>query len=240
MRPCSTARSHLNTKMCRFLLVRSKNKIKPETLLDQFAQMCEKSHAPDGDWQGDGWGIAIKSQKSKVKSKKWDIYKSLKPIWEEKDKFQEFEEINSFVVHARSSGFPQHRGNIEFNQPYISDGLCFVFNGMIKGVKVGRILEGKIGAQKIFSLILQEQKNKSMGEVLKFTDKLLLDNSTKIYGMNIGVVQNDKFYVLCEYEENADYFGIRYYQDDLLSIVCSEPIGNYQWKMMRKGDIISL
>ncbi|MBI3954995.1 hypothetical protein HY338_01010, partial [Candidatus Gottesmanbacteria bacterium] len=46
--------------MCRFLLVRSKIKIKPEKLLQDFAGMCQKSRAPDGDWQGDGWGIASK------------------------------------------------------------------------------------------------------------------------------------------------------------------------------------
>lgn len=216
--------------MCRFLLVRSKNKIKPEKLLNQFASMCEKSHDPGGDRQGDGWGIAVGRE----------VYKSLKPIWKEKEKFKEFGETNTFVVHARSAGFPHHRGNIEYNQPYISNGLCFVFNGMIKGVKLRRILEGKIGAQKIFSLIQIEEKDKTIDATLRIVDKLLLENSKKVTGMNIGVVKNNKFYLLCEYENNPSYFGIRYYHRDNLTLVCSEPIGDYNWEIMQKSQILVL
>lgn len=219
--------------MCRFLLVRSKKAIKPGKLLSQFASMCQKSQAPDGDWQGDGWGIAVNSQN-------WKLYKSLKPIWKEQDKFREFGEANIFVVHARSAGFPQHRGFVEYNQPYISDGLCFVFNGMIKGVKIDRPLSGKIGAQKIFSLIQQEEKNNSPAETLKLVDKLLMENSKKVMGMNIAVAKDNKFYVLCEYENNPEYFAVRYYQDGGLTLVCSEPIGTYKWKQMGKGEVLAL
>ena len=226
--------------MCRFLLVRSKYKIKPETLLNQFALMCQKSRAPDGDWQGDGWGIAIGIKNSEFRIQNWREYKSLKPVWEDKDKFQEFAETDMFVVHARSAGFPQHKGNIEFTEPFIQDELCYVFNGMIKGVKIERKLKGIIGAQKIFSLILEEKKGKSLEDVLISVDKLLLENSVKIIGMNIGVVKENKFYMLCEYEENTDYFGLRYFQDQELTIICSQPIGSYKYKVIHKGEILVL
>ena len=226
--------------MCRFLLVRSKNKIKPEKLLQDFAFMCQKSRAPDGDWQGDGWGIAIGIKNSEFRIQNWREYKSLKPVWEERDKFQEFTETNMFVVHARSAGFPDQKGIIEYNQPYVSDDLCFVFNGMIKGVKIDRKLEGKIGAQKIFSLILEEKRDRSIEEVLKSVDKLLLEKSKKIIGMNIGVVKDNKFYILCEYEKNSNYFGVRYFQNDEMTLICSEPIGNYEWMIMKKGEVLSL
>lgn len=228
--------------MCRFLLVKSKEKIALEELLNQFSEMCEKSRAPDGDWQGDGWGIALRlrSGQAKINDKKWEVRKSLNPIWEAKNTFNQFPKTNMFVVHARSAGFPQHRGNIEYNQPYIANDLCFVFNGMIKGVKLAKPLTGKIGAQKIFSLILHEKKIKSIEKLLKSVDKLLLENSQKIIGMNIGIVRDDKFYVLCEYESNPTYFGVRYYQDNSLSLVCSEPIGDYGWKMMGKGEVIKI
>ncbi|MBI3954984.1 hypothetical protein HY338_00945, partial [Candidatus Gottesmanbacteria bacterium] len=170
----------------------------------------------------------------------WDIYKSLKPVWEERDKFQEFAETNMFVVHARSAGFPDQKGIIEYNQPYIKDSLCFVFNGMIKGVKIDRKLEGKIGAQKIFSLILEGKRGNSIEDVLKSVDKLLLENSEKIIGLNIGVVKENKFYILCEYEKNSNYFGVRYFQNDEMTLICSEPIGYYEWMMMKKGEVLSL
>lgn len=228
--------------MCRFLLIRSKKKIKPETLLNKFALMCQKSRAPDGDLQGDGWGIALRqsSGQAKIKDEKWEVYKSLKPIWEERDKFHKFPESDLFVVHARSAGFPQHKGNIEFNQPFIQDDLCFVFNGMIKGVKIGKKLTGKIGAQKIFSLILDEKRGKSIEEVLKSVNKLLLEKSEKIIGMNIGVVKENKFYILCEYEKNSNYFGIRYFKNKNLTIACSQSIGSYAFKVMNKGEILVL
>lgn len=226
--------------MCRFLLVRSKNKIKPEKILRDFALMCKNSHAPDGDWQGDGWGIASKISNFKFPISNWDIYKSLKQIWEERDKFQEFAETNMFIVHARSAGFPQHKGIIEFTEPFIQDELCFVFNGMIKGVKIDRKLTGKIGAQKIFSLIIEEKKGKSLEDVLMSVDKLLLEKSEKIIGMNIGVVKENKFYLLCEYSENENYFGLRYFQDQELTIICSQPIGSYEYKVMNKGEILVL
>ena len=228
--------------MCRFLLVRSKNKFRPEKLLQDFALMCKDSHAPDGDLQGDGWGIAVKYKEQRTNNKEqiWKTYKSLKPVWEERDKFQEFAETDIFVVHARSSGFLQHKGDIEYNQPFIQDELCFVFNGMIKGVKIGRKLSGKIGAQKIFSLILEEKKSNSIKDVLMNVDKLLLGNSEKIIGMNIAVVQENKFYILCEYEKNRNYFGVRYFQNDEMTLICSEPIGNYEWTIMKKGEVLSL
>lgn len=219
--------------MCRFLLVRSKKKIKPETLLNKFALMCQKSRAPDGDLQGDGWGIA-----SKISN--WKIYKSLKPIWEDKEKFHKFPESDLFAVHARSSGFPDQKGIIEYNQPYISDDLCFVFNGMIRGVSLNMELAGKIGAQKILSLLKQKIENDSIEGSLQQINELILSKAKQIEGMNIGVVSKNKFYILCEYEKNSNYFGIRYFQNDGMILICSEPIGDYEWMIMRKGEILSL
>lgn len=226
--------------MCRFLLVKSKNKIKPEKFLREFSSMCEKSRAPDGDWQGDGWGIALKSQISKLKSQSWDIYKSLKPVWKDQEQFNKFPETDLFVVHARSSGFPDQKGIIEYNQPYIEDSLCYVFNGMIRGVSLSKPIAGKIGAQKIFSLLKQQIQNNPPEEALENVDKLIINNAKKAEGMNIGFVYEDKFYVLCEYENNQDYFGVRYFRDDNITLVCSEPIGSYQWRYMKKSEILVL
>ena len=65
--------------MCRFLLAKSDEKIKPERLLTSFASMCEKSRTPDKDRQGDGWGIAYKYQISKSKKQKWILKKTAFP-----------------------------------------------------------------------------------------------------------------------------------------------------------------
>jgi len=214
-------------------MVRSKKKIKPQELLSQFAAMCQVSRAPDDDWQGDGWGIAIKSQI-------WEVHKSLNPIWEDKDVFDKFPKTDVFVAHARSAGFPQHKGNIVYNQPYIDGSLCFVFNGLIRGVTVQRKLKGEIGAQKIFSLILEELDSSKPDEALKTVDKLIVANSKKITGLNIGLVKNDHFYALCRYDGNIDYFSLHYVEDGGITLLCSEPIGKYEWKTMQKGEILVL
>lgn len=220
--------------MCRFLLVRSEEKIKPQELLSQFAAMCKVSRAPDGDWQGDGYGIAWKERGQ------WKLIKSLLPIWKDKDSFSKIPTTNLLVAHARSAGFPQHKGNIVYNQPYIEDSLCFVFNGLIRGVTIQRKLKGEIGAQKIFNLIIEELDNSKPDEALKIIDKLIVENSKKITGLNIGLVKDNRFYALCRYDGNKDYFSLHFVENDEVTLLCSQPLGKYDWKTMQKGEILVL
>src|SRR3989339_1821617 len=100
--------------MCRFLLVKSKNKIKPEKLLTKFSKMVEKSRAYDGDWQGDGWGISWLD-----KNNNWQVKKSLQPIWKEEVEFNKFPPTKIFCIHARSASFAKHKGIIKYNEPFI-------------------------------------------------------------------------------------------------------------------------
>ncbi|MBM3283199.1 hypothetical protein FJY90_03005 [Candidatus Gottesmanbacteria bacterium] len=230
--------------MCRFLLIKSRRKLKPERFLSDFALMCQKSHAPDGDWQGDGWGIAIKIQKSsrsnRDKNQNWEVYKSLNPIWKDQKQFSYFSEANLFVVHARSAGFPQHKGNLGYNQPYVAGSVCFVFNGMLHGVRLPGPVEGEIGAQKVFSLLRRELKNNTGEDALRILDKTLLAHSQKIEGMNIGLIKDNKISILCEYADNASYFSLFYSSNTGLTLVCSERLGNYQWKTMKKSEVRTL
>lgn len=217
--------------MCRFLLVKSKKDLQPEKFLKEFALICQQSHAPDGDWQGDGWGIAWQEKGM------WKLSKSLLPIWEEQNKFSTLPNTKLFVVHARSAGFPQHKNNLDFNQPYIGDNLCFVFNGMIRGVQISKVLEGQIGAQKIFSFLREEIKNNNVKNSLKILDETMLKNSKLVEGMNVGMVVDKTFYILCEYSLNPSYFSLHYIQNNGLTLVCSEKFSNYPWKTMAKGEI---
>lgn len=219
--------------MCRFLLVKSKKLINPQSFLSAFSTMCENSRAPDGDRQADGWGIAVKNQD-------WELYKTLHPIWEDKKKFENFPNTNIFVIHARSAGFPNQKGFLDYNQPYIKDDIIFTFNGMIKGVRIPIQLQGQIGAQKIFSLLSKKIQENNPVNALKYVEKLFLKNSREVIGMNIGLVMQNTFYILCEYTKNQSYFTLRYYEDQDITIVCSEPILSYNWKSMKKGEILIL
>ena len=153
--------------MCRFLLVKSKKSVKPHKFLASFALMAKKSKAYDGDWQGDGWGIVW------MANKKWNIFKSLSPIWEDEHKFPDFPSTTIFAIHARSASFPQHKNNLEYNQPFINDSTVFVFNGLLKGVNLPYKVPGIIGAQKIWFLLKHELKNNSPVKALVKVKNLL-------------------------------------------------------------------
>ncbi len=216
--------------MCRFLIVKSKNKINPEELLKSFALACQKSVAPDGELQKDGYGIAWHDDKT------WQLKKSLAPVWEEQDLFKQIPETNLLVVHARSSGFANDKDNIDYNQPFIDGPLCFVFNGMIRKISLNLPLEGKIGSQKLFSLIKLQLKKHKVDAVLNEVNKLVLNKAEKIEGMNIGLIKGNRIHVLCQYLDNKSYFSLNYYQDKNLTIISSETFSPYSWMTMKKGE----
>lgn len=220
--------------MCRFLLVRAKEKMDPQGLLSSFASVCEKSRAPDGDWQGDGWGVAWREEGS------WSLRKSLSPIWQDTPVFSEIPATDLLVAHARSAGFPDQKGILEYNQPYVHDSTCFVFNGMIRGVRLPMKLDGRIGAQKIFSFLRQQLEKRDGAEALQLLDRLVLSHSRELVGMNVGLVTGDTFNLLCEYARNDSYFGLNYFQDKSVTVVCSEKLPAFQWKTMAKGQVLTL
>lgn len=218
--------------MCRFLIVKSKKKIKPEDLLKPFALACQKSKAPDGEMQKDGYGIAWQDGES------WQLKKSLIPIWEEQNLFKQIPKTNLFVAHARSAGFAKDKDNLDYNQPFLDGYLCFVFNGMIRKISFSLPLEGKIGSQKLFSLIKLQNKKHKIDLALEEVKKLVLKKAEKVEGMNIGLVKDGRIYVLCQYTDNKEYFTLHFYQNKGLTIVSSESFGCYDWKTMGKGELL--
>jgi len=221
--------------MCRFLLIKSKTEIAPQELLNKFADMAQMSRAPDGDRQADGWGVAYQ-----VNNIEWRVYKSLKPVWEDREAFSKIPPGKLFAVYARSASFPNQKGIIEYNQPYICGELCFVFNGVLQGVRSTTPLAGEIGAQKIFSLLKLQLKNKEPDQTLREVDKILRKNSQRINGLNIGLITNEGVYALCDYHDNQQYFGIWSTQIEDMSLICSEPLNGFEWQQMQKGQVKSL
>jgi len=220
--------------MCRFLLIKSKSPVKPEIFLHEFAKMAKKSRAFDGDWQGDGWGLSWLG-----KDERWYIYKSLKPIWTESKLFDRFSSGHIFVIHARSASFIKDKHNIEYNQPFINQKFSFVFNGLLKGVKLSSKIPGEIGAQKIWYLLKEMLNKKTPKQALEEIKDLLLNNSKQVQALNIGLADKKDIYALCYYSKHAGYYQLRYYDNDI-KIICSEKIGNYQVKNIIPGGAIML
>jgi predicted glutamine amidotransferase len=217
--------------MCRFLIVRSKKKINPTEFLNPLSDLSEKSVAPNGDRQWDGWGVSWRN------NEKWEVKKSLKPMWEDKESFAKIPATNILISHARGSGFIKDTGEIEFNQPFIDGNICYVFNGTIYKVKLAIPLNGKIGSQKIFSLIKFELGKNEPEKALQVVDKLIMRNSEKVEGMNIGLVLGEKIYALNQYTNHENYYTLYYFDSPDLTMVSSEPFGEYEWKKFENGEV---
>jgi len=218
--------------MCRFLLVKSKKDIEPNSLLNEFADMCRDSKTEEGDWQGDGWGVAWYGKNG------WEVRKSLLPIWEERKKFGKVPKTRVLIVHARSATFAKHKGNIDYNQPFLSGGYCYVFNGMVQGVRLEA--EGEIGAQKIWSLLQKELMTNEPLRALENISEMLRKNSRSIKGLNMALAKKDNFFVLFGKQGNGDYFTLRKMEGNGMEIICSEEIGKYKFKKMKENEIIAL
>lgn len=212
--------------MCRFLLAKSKNKGKPYKILKAFASMARKSKAFDGDWQGDGWGIAWVSD-----NPSWQIYKSLSPIWDEEKKFADFPETNLFAIHARSASFPQHKNNLEFNQPFIANSAVFVFNGLLKGVRLPFSVPGTIGAEKIWSLLQDELKNKSPEKAIDKVKNLLTKHTREIQALNIGLIYESELFSLNYFTKHDNYYTLQRFSYETTDIICSEKLGDLEFNL---------
>lgn len=228
--------------MCRFLVIKNSGSNYSQKDLEDFVSMCQESRTIEGDLQGDGWGVAWRDKKGQ-----WQSHHSLKPIWEELDSLLELSGYaKEVVVHARSASFDDYKDDVSVNQPYLSEdkNRVFAFNGVVYKVKLKRRLEGKIGAQKIFSLINQEAKRKHSLEKevnpLLSSFNLIKENSESIKGFNCVLLNNDNLSVVSDYSAEGEYFKL--YKIDLNGkiVVCSQQIGNYPWQLIPKSQIIDL
>ena len=205
--------------MCRFLLIKSENQVDPQKYLQAFSDMAEKSKAFDGDWQGDGWGVSWLDENDK-----WQIYRSLKPVWQDTEKFKEIPFSRIIAVHARSASFPEHKNIIQYNQPYISGQYSFVFNGLLKGVKLSSDLPGTIGAEKIWSLLQTFLKRYDPQTSLEKVKHVLIKNAREIQALNIGLSDGQSIYSLNYFTKHPHYYQLYLSSSNNVSLICSEDL----------------
>jgi predicted glutamine amidotransferase len=226
--------------MCRILLIKTTKKINPQKYLHAFAEMSEKSRALDGDWQGDGYGI------SWLQNNSWNIQKSTDPIWKDISSFENIPDSKIFMVHARSATYKSklEEGDTSYNQPYIADGLSYVFNGHLKGVRLKRKVAGKVGAEKLFNLFLEFYKSENnIFSSIRKLNHFIKENVNQILAMNYGVSDKKNIYATCNYspnKKNPDYHKLHVYSSQDLKIITSEPILDFTYQKMAQGEIIAL
>lgn len=221
--------------MCRFLLVKSRTSISPKQFLISFSQMARNSRSYDGDWQGDGWGI------SWLQNNLWQTQKFLSPVWEDSWVFANFPPTTLFSVHARSASFPSHKGNIEYNQPFIDKSYSFVFNGLLKGVSLSSDLPGDIGAQKIWFLLKKLLRRLPPDQALEKIKQIILKNSHQIQALNIGLSDQENIYALNFYSSHLGYYQLYCLKQNDIQIICSEKLtGEYKFKKITPNSVIKL
>ncbi|HNX98197.1 MAG TPA: hypothetical protein PKK12_10995, partial [Candidatus Aminicenantes bacterium] len=141
---------------------------RPVRWLRSFAEMARCSYSPEGDWQGDGWGVAWLGAEGR-----WHSRHSLAPLWQEEASFVSLPESRRWVCHARSASFPATRGVVAYNQPYLLGSTAFVFNGLLAGVRTPAPVPGRIGAQKIAHLVAENLEHRSLSRTLDWLQEYL-------------------------------------------------------------------
>jgi len=203
--------------MCRFLVLRSAEGFNPSPMVDTFRERCRRS----AEFQGHGYGLAL------LASGRWERFRSLTPIWEDSPPLPGKAEV--LVVHARSA-FRNEGIDVLNNMPFYREDLCFVFNGELRGVRLKAT--GRIGAEKIFHLILEQGPD--LSEALAATDRLVRSRSRYVRAMNVALTDGSAIYAHCRFAERPDYFTLHYRTGEL-SGVSSEPLDE-SFRPMANGE----
>jgi predicted glutamine amidotransferase len=223
--------------MCRLLMVRADERIDPGPFLESFSELARTTPAPDGDVQSDGWGIAWREGNA------WRIFKSERPIWEDRRAFGSVPSANAFCAHARSASFAHQKKRVDLNQPYLAGPFAYVFNGFLEGVATPVALPGEIGAQKIWSRLQSLMAGTGTAAPENALDELaaFLDRHTrKIRGLNIGLNDGCRLYALTRFDADENYYRLQVSRSPALSIVCSGPLPGWDFEPLPPGRAVVL
>lgn len=215
--------------MCRFLIQTTRTRQPALARLHAFADMARDSQVSPGKWQGDGWGVAWRDDNDC-----WQLYKSLRPVWEDREVFAQVPASTCVVAHARAASFDRGKGVIEVNQPYLGGGYAFVFNGWLKGVRFSPGLPGEIGAQKLWALLQGYLREAAPPDALNRLRDWLIAHTQFIGACNIALTDGAQVYALSMYQQRGEYYNLRYARDAEACLLVSEPIAGAETAWLMK------
>lgn len=208
--------------MCRLLLITSDQKIEISAYLKKLAQIAKNSK----EYQGHGWGCAF------LIDGKWQIYKSIKPIWE--DNLDDFPPTTRLLAHARSA-FRDEGIKIENNMPFFDDTYVFIFNGELHGVKIKE--KGRIGAEKIFNYIKRFDKG-NMFEAIKKAVEIIKKRTAFIRAMNFIISDKQNIFLNSLFNDDPDYFTMHLKKSENELIISSEKFpGEIGWSKIENDTL---
>ena len=208
--------------MCRLLTVRSEKPFAIMPHLEKFADIARNSK----EYQGHGWGCSYRDE-----SGLWRFYKNINPVWE--DDLSRFGATTLLVAHARSA-FEDRDIVIENNMPFFDGRTVFVFNGELRGVQIRE--QGGIGAEKIFNFIRRFDREDTL-KALEKAVGIIKKRTRYIRGMNIIMVNEGGVFVSSFFNEDEEYFTMRYREGTEL-IICSEPYpSGKKWQRIANNSV---
>lgn len=213
--------------MCRLLAIHSRDPIDVERHLEAFAHVAKTSK----EYQGHGWGCAYRARGA------WAIHKDVRPIWE--SEIPRVPRTTLFVAHARSA-FRNEGIAVENNMPFTDDEneTVFLFNGELRGVRIRE--EGRIGAEKLFRFA-KRFEHLGWEKALRKAAAIVEKRSEYVRAMNVIVSDGVFVYASTRFNEDPDYFTMRYRGDEGgETIVCSEPLASAPaeaWAALRNGEV---
>jgi predicted glutamine amidotransferase len=216
-------------------MVKSLTPLPGQSILEGFAAMAENSRTPDGDRQGDGWGVAwLDGQEN------WRFFGSTRPIWDDLGLLDIIPASRMFLMHARSASFPGHKDAPDYSQPFIKGSYGFVFNGLLQGVSLPFPVPGRIGSQKIWALLLRQLKESDPVSSLCRVEELLENNSRRIQALNIGLCDKTHLHACCRYDGGGDYYQLYFHSSPALNMISSEPLDGHVFSPVPLGRPLTL
>jgi len=209
--------------MCRLLCVRSHAPFRLSEHLEPFAEVARNSR----EYQGHGWGCAW------LGSDGWRLHHDIRPIWE--DPQHPSAETTLLFAHARSA-FRDEGIVVENNMPFFDGERVFIFNGELNGVRIKA--EGRIGAEKIFNYIKRFERGHLLGAVERGVE-IIEKRTRRIRAMNFMIGTRDEVVVCSHFSQEPEYFQLRESRDDERLIICSEPYGEFAWKLIENRSVES-
>jgi predicted glutamine amidotransferase len=221
--------------MCRFLVAVSAARLASNELLSAFAEMAEASRSPDGDRQGDGWGVAWLDAAGE-----WQRYRSLAPVWEEHATFGHVPATTALAIHARSASFAADRGELEHNQPYLLGQHAFVFNGLLAGVSLAGRRRGEIGAQRVAALLAAFLQHHPAVDAVSHLYFLLRRRARAIPALNLALCGAGRIVVISHFGAYPEYYQLHHAHDGSTALVCSQPLAGLPWRPLPQRSVTIL
>jgi predicted glutamine amidotransferase len=220
--------------MGRFLMMENETGSAGQDALAGFAETAGNSRTPEGFRNADGYGLAWFEKDG------WHRFRRPGPIWENMADLAGLGSARRVLAHARHASFAWEKNDVSFNQPFVSARLAFVFDGFVEGVRLSAYPPGRSGAEKLFNYLLTLLETKEPPEALEMLAGIVKRNSTRLWGLNIGLADGETFYCYSTGGLYPEHYRLHFHRGGRLRAVSSEPLAGLDFQPVPRGVLFAL